>query len=69
MEWADVCVLVLPSGRSAHAEAGWMAGQGKLVMVYVPDVERMEPELMYLLFNGFTVEGPELLAVLRTWQT
>ena len=26
MNWADVCVLVLPSGRSANTEAGWMAG-------------------------------------------
>ena len=26
---ADTCVLVLPCGRSAHTEAGWMAGAGK----------------------------------------
>lgn len=29
MQWADVCVLVLPCGRSAHSEAGWMKGAGK----------------------------------------
>ena len=29
LEWADTCVLVLPCGRSAHTEAGWMAGAGK----------------------------------------
>ena len=34
---ADTCVLVLPCGRSAHTEAGWMAGAG--------------PELMYKLFD------------------
>lgn len=28
MKWADVCVLVLPCGRSAHLELGWMAGAG-----------------------------------------
>ena len=28
MIWADTCVLVLPCGRSAHTEAGWMAGAG-----------------------------------------
>ncbi len=33
MEWADVCVLVLPSGRSAHTEAGFMAGRGKRTLV------------------------------------
>lgn len=49
MEWADVCVLVLPCGRSAHAEAGWMQGSGRPVMVYIP--EKQEPELMYKLFT------------------
>ena len=49
LEWADTCVLVLPSGRSAHTEAGWMAGAGKRVIVYLP--EMVEPELMYKLFD------------------
>lgn len=46
---ADTCVLVLPCGRSAHTEAGWMAGAGKRVIVYIP--EMVEPELMYKLFD------------------
>ena len=33
LKWADTCVLVLPCGRSAHTEAGWMAGAGKKVVV------------------------------------
>ncbi|MBQ3743346.1 MAG: hypothetical protein II858_05775 [Bacteroidales bacterium] len=49
LEWADTCVLVLPCGRSAHTEAGWMAGRGKKVVVYIPKME--EPELMYRLFD------------------
>ena len=49
MQWADVCVLILPCGRSAHAEAGWFAGNGKPVIVYIP--EKQEPELMYKLFD------------------
>ena len=49
LEWADMCVLVLPCGRSAHTEAGWMAGRGKKVVVYIPEME--EPELMYKLFD------------------
>ncbi|MBQ9450173.1 MAG: hypothetical protein IJU34_02500 [Bacteroidales bacterium] len=48
--WADTCVLVLPCGRSAHTEAGWMAGSGKKVIVYIP--EMVEPELMYKLFHA-----------------
>lgn len=41
----DACVLVLPCGRSAHLEAGFVAGLGKLVIVLLP--EAVEPELMY----------------------
>ena len=50
LEWADTCVLVLPCGRSAHTEAGWMAGKGKRVIVYIPEMQ--EPELMYKLFDS-----------------
>ena len=50
LTWADTCVLVLPCGRSAHTEAGWMAGAGKRVLAYLP--EMVEPELMYKLFAG-----------------
>lgn len=49
MDEADLCVLVLPSGRSAHTEAGWFAGSGKLVCVLTGDMQ--EPELMYKIFN------------------
>ena len=49
LQQADTCVLVLPCGRSAHTEAGWMAGAGKRVIVYIPEIE--EPELMYKLFD------------------
>ena len=52
MKDADVCVLVLPCGRSAHSEAGWMAGAGKRVIVYIP--EKQEPELMYKMFDYVT---------------
>jgi hypothetical protein len=49
MQWADVCVMVLPCGRSANTEAGWMKGAGKRVMVYSP--EKQEPELMYKIYD------------------
>lgn len=58
MREADVCVLVLPCGRSAHKEAGWMAGAGKKVVAFIP--EKQEPELMYKLFNHI-VDSYELL--------
>ena len=59
LEWADACVLVLPCGRSAHTEAGWMAGRGKKVVVYIPKME--EPELMYKLFDAVVDNLDDLL--------
>jgi hypothetical protein len=47
-EWADTGVLLLPCGRSAHLEAGYLIGQGKPTLVLALE-ERTEPELMYLL--------------------
>ncbi len=45
--WADVGVLVLPCGISAHIEAGYMAGQGKPVFIF-SQMKKFDPELMYL---------------------
>jgi nucleoside 2-deoxyribosyltransferase len=48
LDWANTGVLLLPCGRSAHIEAGYLIGQGKPVLV-VLDTDRFEPELMYKL--------------------
>jgi hypothetical protein len=44
---SDTCVLLLPSGRSAHLEAGVMAGEGKDLHILIPEHDAFEPELMY----------------------
>lgn len=63
LDWCDTCVLLLPSGRSAHIEAGYAAGQGKRVIVYLyPD--KFEPELMYLLCSAIVTDLPALLEAL-----
>ncbi len=58
MKWADCCVMVLPCGRSANTEAGWMKGAGKSVYVYSPLPQ--EPELMYKLYDGILCTPTEL---------
>jgi nucleoside 2-deoxyribosyltransferase len=40
LQQADVGVLVAPAGRSAHLELGYMLGQGKPGIIYMPE----EPE-------------------------
>ena len=63
METCDTCVLVLPCGRSAHTEAGWFAGRGRTVVVYIP--VRQEPELMYKLFSAVCCSMDELVEALK----
>lgn len=62
LHWAEVVVLLLPSGRSAHSEAAWACGQGKPVIVHIP--EPCEPELMYKMFAAITCDDQELVEVL-----
>lgn len=63
METCDICVLVLPCGRSAHTEAGWFAGKGRTTIAYIP--EKQEPELMYKLFTYVCCNLDELLTALK----
>lgn len=60
MKDADTCVLCLPCGRSAHLEAGWMAGAGKQVIAYIHPGVRIEPELMYGILDGIALSLDDL---------
>lgn len=63
MHWAVAAILLLPSGRSAHMEAGWLQGSGKPVYVLRPMPEG--PDLMHLLFRGIWETLPDLCAVME----
>ena len=63
MQWADTGLLVLPCGRSAHLELGWMAGVGKRTIILTRDGE--EPELMALLTNYVCISFSEVLELLK----
>ncbi len=65
MQAYDICVLLLPCGRSAHAEAGWFAGQGKKVYVLITDQNSFGPELMYKLFTKVCISLDELIKELE----
>jgi len=55
---ADAYLLVLPSGRSAHLEAGFTCGRRETA-VYMP--EPQEPELMCKLFDRILLSHSELV--------
>lgn len=50
LQACEVCVLVLPCGRSAHLEAGWASGAGKKTLVLWNEGE--EAELMNRMHHG-----------------
>lgn len=47
LEWADVCILILPSGKSSHLEAGYAKGQGKKLVIYQNKFPAGEWDVMY----------------------
>ena len=64
MNWADACVLIMPCGRSAHIEAGYMKGKGKLLYILL-DGEKTRAELTYSIANGIFDDVRGLLAELE----
>lgn len=61
MQWADTGVLVLPSGRSAHIEAGYFVGAGKDLYILMYDGTVQEPELMYKMATDICLSTHELI--------
>ena len=62
MKWAEVFVLVMPCGRSAHLELGWAVGAGKRTIILLSDGE---PELMYKMVDYLCVDFVEVLKSLE----
>lgn len=65
MSEADACVLVLPSGRSAHLEAGYFVGARKPLLIYMP-VPGERPELMYKMATTICANETDLLRWIRS---
>lgn len=74
MQWADAGVVLLPCGRSAHLEAGWLLGQGKPLWIVLDEAELpvreavfghqaagSNPELMYRMATGIVRDAGELV--------
>lgn len=46
LDWCDTCILILPSGKSAHLEAGYAKGSGKSLVIF-GEFLRGERDVMY----------------------
>jgi hypothetical protein len=67
LKTAEVTVLVLPCGRSAHLELGYATGAGQRTVVLL-DTPMTEPELMYLMNSDICVSLGEVVEKLRAWK-
>jgi len=64
LDRADAAVLVMPAGRSAHIELGYMAGKGKPVYVLF-DNEPERYDIMYNFATDVFFDTGELCAALK----
>jgi hypothetical protein len=63
MRWADVGLLVMPAGNSAHVEIGQMMEMNKRTIILLAK-ERFTPDLMYLGADHLCVSLDEVLDIL-----
>ena len=59
---AELLVLVMPCGRSAHLEMGYAVGSGIPTVILLSDGE---PELMYKMASAFAYELDELVQLVK----
>ena len=66
LEWCEVCILVLPSGKSAHLEAGYAKGQGKRLYIF-GELQKGDFDVMYGFADGIfrDYEMPDLIEALK----
>lgn len=67
MRRADLCILLLPCGRSAHLEAGWCKGRCKKLFIYgkacvSAGSTPWEHDLMYKMADGLFDSQDALVA-------
>lgn len=62
LESCEVCIMLLPCGKSAHLELGCAAGIGKFCIIYIP--EKQEPELMYRMAHAIVDNDATLIRAL-----
>lgn len=65
LDWADAVLLILPAGRSAHLEAGYAKGRGKLLVIWQAAFPRGEFETMYGFADLITNDPLEVVDFLR----
>ena len=66
IDWADVVLLILPSGKSSHLEAGYAVGCGKKLIIWQDEFPKGEFDVMYGFAHLITDNLGEILTYLET---
>ena len=64
---SEICVMVLPCGKSAHLEAGCFVGGNKRLIIYSPLGMGIEFELMYKMADLITDNLTEILIYIEEY--
>jgi hypothetical protein len=65
LDWCDCCILILPSGKSSHLEAGYAKGKGKKLIIYhAKGFENGDIDVMYNFADLLTEEIEEIRSFL-----
>ncbi len=67
IDWSEVVFLLLPSGKSAHLEAGYAAGSGKKLIIFQESYPTGEFDVMYGFADLLTSDMNEVLKTLAIW--
>jgi len=68
LDWADVCLLILPAGKSSHLEAGYAKGQGKKLIIYQDEFPYGEFDVMYGFADLITDDPARVLKEMKAWE-
>jgi nucleoside 2-deoxyribosyltransferase len=68
LDWCDCCLLILPSGKSSHLEAGYAKAKGKKLIIYhAKGFPAGDIDVMYNFADLLTEELDEIKAFLKKW--
>jgi nucleoside 2-deoxyribosyltransferase len=66
IDWADVVLLLLPAGNSAHAEMAYAIGKGKMAII-TGDFKPGDYDVMRLFADVITPDMNEAIEYLNHW--
>lgn len=61
----DMAVMLLPAGKSAHLELGYVRGQGKPAFIWMPNGEPERWDVMYRFATDLVYTFDELIEAIR----